>query len=113
MRWHRSSQVRRVKAWSTASNKVCCQFTRFGAPPLAPRFLTSWNDSDLKDQTNVPVTDPAIQSLLGSIAQENRHNYSGCWDVIAWNGPHLLFAEAKLKGRDEVRATQLRVWNRS
>jgi hypothetical protein len=80
----------------------------FGAPRTAPRFVTAWKDSAPKTQTNVPVSDFAIQSLLGSIVQQNRHTYSGCWDVIAWNGSHLLFAEAKQKGHDRVLATQLR-----
>ena len=32
----------------------------------------------------------------------------GCWDVFCWKGDMTLFAEAKRRGRDQIRDTQKR-----
>jgi hypothetical protein len=57
------------------------------------------------------VTSSFTESIVEQAALawlENRGTYSGCWDVIAWHGKELIFAESKLKGHDRPRATQRR-----
>jgi hypothetical protein len=50
---------------------------------------------------------PAVASVRAAIAARAGAD-SGSFDVIAWNGEDVLFAEAKRRGRDRIRRTQVR-----
>ena len=80
----------------------------YGAARLRPRFLTTWSSEGLKAQRHRPITNTRVQRLLDSIAQANRSTYSRCWDIIAWQGNEIIFAESKLRGHDRLRASQRR-----
>jgi hypothetical protein len=80
----------------------------YGAPAMKPRFLTGWDNRGLRAQLSEPLPDPAAQDILDAIARENRQTYSGCWDVVAWGGGRLVFAETKRNGQDRIRLTQQR-----
>lgn len=80
----------------------------YGAPSMRPRFLTDWSADGLKSSLTRAITEAHVATLLDAIAQANGRTYSGCWDVVAWKGHELVFAEAKRKGKDRVRRTQLR-----
>lgn len=49
----------------------------------------------------------APRDLLGRIAKRAGTTH-GCFDVFAWSGGHVAFAEAKRGGRDRIRASQVR-----
>ena len=79
----------------------------YGAPKFQPHLLREWgNDGMPGDQATFPIEEPRAMELLERIAERNA-GYGGCWDVFAWKGDQYLFAEAKLSGKDEIRATQL------
>jgi len=80
----------------------------YGAPAMKPRFLTNWDSKGLRAQINVPIADPTVRNLLESVAHTNGGTYSGCWDVVAWTGERIFFAEAKRKAHDHLRSTQHR-----
>lgn len=80
----------------------------YSAPPMNPRFLTAWDPMGLKAQKHEPIADGFDVKLLDSIAQTNGNTYSGCWDVLAWHGKEVIFAELKLKAHDKIRETQLK-----
>ena len=46
--------------------------------------------------------------MMQRMAAVNQNRYAGCWDVVGWSGPDLLFAELKRRKQDRVRATQHR-----
>lgn len=75
---------------------------------MKPRFLTNWGSHGLRTQINEPIPDPAVRNLLETVAHANGGSYSGCWDVVAWSGGRIVFAEAKHKGHDRLRSTQQR-----
>ena len=52
-----------------------------------------------------------ITDLMGSIARR-AGSRSGCFDVVAWTGESIVFAESKRSGRDRLRDTQ-RFWLRA
>ncbi len=57
-----------------------------------------------------PVPLPSVRNrTLARIVTKNRGSRRGCWDVFAWRGRHVLFAEAKRKDKDHIRETQ-RAW---
>jgi hypothetical protein len=78
----------------------------YGASHTGPHFLTSWHEGGIAAQNDEPIKDPHIRGLLSEIVDGNGGVYSGCWDVIAWKGESLMFAESKRAGRDRMRATQ-------
>ena len=80
----------------------------YGAPSMRPRFLTDWSADGLKSSLTQAIVEPRMATLLDDIANANGRAYSGCWDVVAWNDDGVVFAEAKHKGKDRVRSTQLR-----
>jgi len=51
---------------------------------------------------------PAEQRALLKRIAVGAGSSSGCFDVFAWRGGTVAFAEAKHSGRDQVRATQVR-----
>lgn len=65
-------------------------------------YLTSFAPSER-------MTLPIVQNnRLALIAGSDRFP-TGCWDVFAWRGEEVLFAECKRKKRDKIRASQ-RQW---
>jgi hypothetical protein len=50
-----------------------------------------------------------LAKLYESIKQHSQAKHGGCWDVFAWHGDDVLFAELKRKGRDSIRDSQ-RAW---
>ncbi|MFQ5418105.1 MAG: hypothetical protein ACE5FL_13840 [Myxococcota bacterium] len=50
---------------------------------------------------------PERQALLDDI-YARAGSRAGCFDVFAWSGPKVLFAEAKRSERDQIRPTQTR-----
>lgn len=80
----------------------------YGAANMGPRMLSTWQPGSLKQQVLSPIADNIIQQRLDSIACANRSTYSGCWDVVAWQGDELVFVESKRKKHDRFRPTQVR-----
>jgi hypothetical protein len=80
----------------------------YGAPAMQPYFLTEWHENGLKSAITQPITEARVTTLLETIAHANGHTFSGCWDVVAWDDNSVVFAEAKHKGKDQLKATQLR-----
>ena len=80
----------------------------YAAPPMRPRFLTEWSVNGLKSSVTQPITEMRVTTLLDAIAHANGHTYAGCWDVVAWDDDSVVFAGAKRKGKDQLKATQLR-----
>lgn len=77
-----------------------------------------WVDNYRKKfRTGMPGTEVSVslppdqQAILDKIKKTN-DSMSGCWDVFAWRGNEILFAESKLSGKDRIRPTQIR-WLRS
>lgn len=65
------------------------------------RFRTSYWGED----RNVPLpTVPA--GALARILECRGQGWSGTWDVFVWRGPHVLFAECKRAGKDQIRPSQ-------
>lgn len=73
-----------------------------------PRLWTEWNAAGLNAQTHVPIDAGWVNAKLQAIAAANGGYFSGCWDVVAWKGNRLVFAESKKAKRDRLRETQLR-----
>lgn len=48
------------------------------------------------------------QALLDRVISFNDDHRQGCWDVLAWKDESYLFAEAKRKGKDHIRESQVR-----
>lgn len=46
--------------------------------------------------------------MLREIAALNGGNFSGCWDVLAWKGDRIIFAESKRSKRDKINKNQIR-----
>lgn len=54
--------------------------------------------------TSLPSEKLALLDQIYDKAQ----SCSGCFDIFVWRGESILFAESKWKGKDLIRATQLR-----
>ena len=83
----------------------------YGAPATQPKMLTAWLDipsAQRKQQPHVPLSEneATVAGALAAIAAANNGSYAGCWDVLGWNGPTLIFAELKRYKRDRLQATQ-------
>lgn len=83
----------------------------YGAPAMRPNHFTAWLDDRLGAQQHDPITDPLVVDILQRLAVANLNCYTGCWDVVGWNGSDLLFAEFKRRKQDRVRSTQHRWLN--
>lgn len=79
----------------------------YGVPNTQPKFLLEWTCSGINAERTVPPDDAAVVSRLAAIASRNCGRYSGCWDVVAWAGGRIVFAEAKWSHKDRLRSTQL------
>jgi hypothetical protein len=84
-----------VEAEGWSARWVCT----YGAKATGPRYLESWSDDPLGDQEETPL-DAEREVLLAKIVTQNHNSYSGCWDVLAWNGDRTLFIEAKHDKKD-------------
>jgi hypothetical protein len=80
----------------------------YGAGAMNPHHFTNWADAGLAGQKHEPIPNPDLQALLQQIAHANGNSYAGCWDVVGWVGPDVLFAELKRRKKDRLRPTQPR-----
>lgn len=71
-----------------------------------PYYFTDWSDTPLSLQVQDPITDTEQLDILAKIAKANDNSYSGCWDVLIWNGDRTIFIEAKRTKKDRIRITQ-------
>jgi hypothetical protein len=71
-----------------------------------PKHLSEWKDDKYKNQVPDPISDDVTLKHLKTIAQLNG-SYSGCWDVLAWRGGKIVFAESKRFKKDRIRGTQV------
>jgi hypothetical protein len=55
-----------------------------------------------------PCTVPQLQERLLGLLSGGKRFPSGCWDVFAWRGDTVAFAEAKRSKRDRPNANQCR-----
>jgi len=74
----------------------------------APAFWREWKAGGPGAQEHIPIAEAWVNEKLQAIAKANGGNYAGCWDVVAWRGERLVFAEAKLQKKDKMRDTQFR-----
>ena len=77
----------------------------YGKSNIQPICLSDWKDDTYKSQVHDAINDEKILAMLAGIVAINK-GYSGCWDVLAWKGDKVLFAESKRKGKDRMRDTQ-------
>ncbi|MEO8067587.1 MAG: hypothetical protein ABI599_07845 [Flavobacteriales bacterium] len=80
----------------------------YGNGKMTPGLWRDWHAEGPGMQTNHPITDAWVRDRLHAIAMANGNTYSGCWDVVAWKGERLVFAESKKAKKDRMRGTQLR-----
>jgi len=74
-----------------------------------PFYMSEWDfEKRYKNQTNLIIKEKSIIKILAEIAKLNNDSYGGCWDVLGWNGKHILFAESKRFKKDRVQQTQNR-----
>ncbi len=72
-----------------------------------PFYMSEWDfEKSYKNQTNLIIKEKKIIKMLAEIAKLNNNSYGGCWDVLGWNGKHILFAESKRLKKDRVQQTQ-------
>ena len=72
-----------------------------------PKHLSEWKDDRYKNQVLDPISDDVTLRHLTTIAQLNNGSYRGCWDVLAWRGGKLIFAESKHFKKDRILPTQV------
>jgi hypothetical protein len=63
---------------------------------------------DLPERADPVSLPPKAKDISNEIVLVN-HSRNGCWDVFAWKGTSILFAEAKRLKKDYIRPTQ-RQW---
>ncbi|MCB9169971.1 MAG: hypothetical protein H6594_06415 [Flavobacteriales bacterium] len=74
----------------------------------APALWREWKPGGPGAQAHIPIEEAWVKDKLQAIAQANGGTYSGCWDVLAWKGDRLVFAESKKQRKDRIRDTQVR-----
>ncbi len=72
-----------------------------------PICLTNWKDDKYRNQVHQPFQDNEIIKLLADISKLNANTYSGCWDVVAKKGEHIIFVESKRAKKDSIRLSQV------
>jgi hypothetical protein len=82
-----------------AWNGVCVQ--AYGGHRVFDQMPTDWTYS--QDTASVPES---MRAVLSGVQQRSRSR-GGCFDVFCWREDQVLFCEAKLKGKDRLRKTQL------
>lgn len=80
----------------------------YGHGKLTPGLWNAWHPDGPRAQTHTPIEEAWVNERLAAIAAANGGTYSGCWDVVAWKGEQLVFAESKRQRKDKIRGTQLR-----
>ena len=80
----------------------------YGMKGSGPYYFSEWIDGHLIEQTTSALDNPKILELQSDIARHNNNSYSGCWDVLAWNGDRVLYLESKNYNKDRIRGTQSR-----
>lgn len=80
----------------------------YGKPALQPGLWRAWHLDGPSAQVQRPIEEAWVNERLRAIAVANGNSYNGCWDVVVWKEDRLVFAESKRKGKDRIRATQLR-----
>lgn len=59
------------------------------------------------DVPALPQLPPRPAALLQRILDHRDKGRSGTWDIFAWRGKDVLFAESKRRGKDAIRPTQI------
>jgi hypothetical protein len=60
------------------------------------KYLTEWKNVPRGEQRSKPIEEAEPRQLLAAIAGLNKPaRYKGCWDVFAWKGTDVVFAECK------------------
>ena len=73
-----------------------------------PFFMSAWDfNKSYKNQNHTVIHKKQISDILAEISKLNNGSYSGCWDVLGWNGKQIIFAESKRKKKDSIRQTQI------
>lgn len=78
----------------------------YGRGNKEPICLSAWADDIYKNQVHDPIADESILNTLKGIAKLNGNKYAGCWDILAWKGKDLVFAESKRRKKDRLRPSQ-------
>lgn len=65
-----------------------------------PLYFSEWKDELYVNQNHAPIADEKVSEMMKGIAKLNGNSYQGCWDVLAWKGNRILFAEAKRNNKD-------------
>jgi hypothetical protein len=78
----------------------------YGRGNMEPKCLTAWKDDKYGNQEHQPIGNDKIITLLADIAKLNGGSYKGCWDVLAWKGNTVVFAESKRTKKDAIRTSQ-------
>lgn len=76
-------------------------------PAMYPALLRAWNGGTFMEQEQRPIEELWVNNRLQTIVNNNG-SFSGCWDVVAWKGDRLVFAESKKQKGDRMRDTQVR-----
>jgi hypothetical protein len=61
------------------------------------------------DQAPLTAIPAAPTELLARISERTKAGWDGRWDILCWKNGHVLFAESKRVGRDDIRESQ-RTW---
>lgn len=80
----------------------------YGKPAMKPALWREWKPEGPVAQEHDPIEAASVNERLHAIAVANGNTYAGCWDVVAWKGERLVFAESKKQKKDRLRGTQLR-----
>ena len=98
-----------VQRMAEASGWSAVWVEPFAAPPMNPYIMIDWNgDASISKQNVVTIDVPYVAKTLARIAELNGNSYSGCWDVVAWRQPRIIFVELKRTKHDDIQATQVR-----
>lgn len=81
----------------------------YGNGKLTPGLWNAWHPDGPRAQVNVPIEEAWVNERMKAIAVANGNSFSGCWDVVAWKGERLVFAESKKQKKDKMRGTQGRL----
>jgi hypothetical protein len=78
----------------------------YNAPPQWPLVLDRWSPAGIKAREIVPIGNARVAKVLQYVIAHNGGRCRGCWDVLAWHGSALLWAEAKRARYDRLSDTQ-------
>jgi len=69
-------------------------------------FRHGWVADGDMECTRVRELPPSLGRTVVGAVQNARGSLSGCWDVVAWKGDHVAFAECKRHLHDRLQPTQ-------